>query len=130
MTDKTGAAAETHAGISRADHDAALQGATKTAATAAAARVKTILGAKSATGRTTLAQHLALETDMPADQAVAILEKSPLEQAAKTSRLSGQVPAPEVDATEATSGDPQTIAAGWDKVVTQVNKETASARAR
>jgi hypothetical protein len=58
-------------------------------------RVGAIIGAPEAKGREELARHLALETDMPAEQAIAALKKAPIE---KTSRLSP--PSPQVDATE------------------------------
>lgn len=127
MSDKSGAAAETNAGISQAEHGAAVDAAAK----GAQARVKAILGDKSAKGRAALAQHLALETSLPAAEAIGILEKSPLETAPRQSRLDGgAVPSPQVDAAGEAPADAQAIEASWNRVVAQVNKETAAARGR
>lgn len=47
-------------------------------------RIKTILGHENANGRASLAAHLAFETDMAADKAIAMLDKAPKESAAAT----------------------------------------------
>lgn len=52
------------------------------AATDGRARVKAILTSEAAKGRTGLAEHLAYDTDMSADAALALLAKAPAEQAA------------------------------------------------
>lgn len=47
----------------------------------AKARIRAILGHKSAEGRKEMAEHLAFSTDMPADAAIALLEKAPKKSA-------------------------------------------------
>jgi signal peptide peptidase SppA len=69
------------AGISLADHEAAVTKAkgdgAKEAGAAAQTRIKAILGSEEAKGRKDLAKHLAFDTDTAAEAAVAILAKSP-----------------------------------------------------
>lgn len=115
--------------IARAEHDAAVAAAhtggvaegAKQGATAERARCGAILESKEAAGRGALAQHLAFETDMAAEGAIALLAKSPKEAEAKASRLDGKVPSPNLSA--AAPSGPQDIAASWDTVVAQVNKK-------
>ncbi len=52
-------------------------------------RINSILGHAAAEGRTALAQHLALETELPAEQAIGILERSPAEAAEPVPETSG-----------------------------------------
>jgi signal peptide peptidase SppA len=129
MNDKTGAAAAANAAINQADHDSAIEKATASAAGAAKTRINTILSAKEAAGRGLLAHHLAFDTDMAADAAIALLGKAPKEAAEKASRLDGAVPQPKLDSGE-TRLDSETIAARWDAVVAKINKETAAASGR
>lgn len=71
------------------------------AAEAERARIATILGSEEAKGREDLARHLALEDDMPADKAVALLGKSPKADAAPANPLAaamGGEPNPDVGA--------------------------------
>jgi hypothetical protein len=73
-------------------------------ATAAAtqSRIKSILGSPAAIGREALAQRLAFETTIPADDAVALLEAAPAAAAARVSRINA--PAPRIDAGVETEG--------------------------
>lgn len=142
MDTKTGLAAVAAAtdAIAKTDHDAAVVSATHSAkaeglkegATAERARCKAILGAKDSKGREEMAQHLAFETDMAADAAIALLGKSPAKadapaKSASAPRLS--VPQPSVDA-----GGPQDdqahVQVGWEAALASVNgsKGTASLR--
>jgi signal peptide peptidase SppA len=86
MDNTEGAPAAT-AGISLADHEAAVTKAkgdgAKEAGTAAQVRIKAILGCEEAKGRKDLARHLAFDTDTSAEAAVAILAKSPKASAEK-----------------------------------------------
>lgn len=74
------------AGMTEAEHQAAVSAAVGTATTEATAnergRIKAIITSESAQTRADLASHLAFETDFSADQAVAILDKAPAAQAA------------------------------------------------
>jgi signal peptide peptidase SppA len=69
-------------------------------------RVKAILGCEEAKGRESMAQHLALETDLSLEQAKAVLAKSP-----KASRLDGAMQQfnPGVRSEEISGGKPATI---------------------
>lgn len=75
----TDAEDETMSGITQEAHDAALAGARTEAETAgrgaganaAKTRIKAILGSEEAKGRTELAEHLAFDSDLPAEAAVA-----------------------------------------------------------
>lgn len=69
---KAAAVSESEAAVA-----AAREEATKTGVTAERERVKAILGSEHAKGRGELAQHLAFGTDMDAESAVALLQKSP-----------------------------------------------------
>lgn len=82
------------AGMTEADHQAAVATAVAAATTEATAkataeataaergRIKSIITSESAASRADLASHLAFETDFSAAQAVAILDKAPAAQAA------------------------------------------------
>lgn len=59
-------------------------------------RMSAILGSAEAKGRESLAQHLAFNTSMSAEDAVATLAKASVEQVSSSSRLDGNVPAPVV----------------------------------
>lgn len=83
--DNTEGAPAAAAGISLADHEAAVakaktdgktEGSTE-AGKAAQTRIKTIVGSDEAKGRTDMANHLAFETDMSAEASIALLAKSP-----------------------------------------------------
>jgi ATP-dependent Clp protease protease subunit len=67
------------------------------------ARIKAIVGAPEAKGRDALAQKLAFETDLPAEQAVAVLSAGAL---AQTSRLDGNVPNPKIGVEDAAAAQP------------------------
>jgi signal peptide peptidase SppA len=126
MNDKTGATAADNAGITQADSNAAIAAA----AAAAQTRIKTILNAKDAAGRGKLASHLALDTDMSAEAAIAILANSAKEPEQRGgSRLDGNVPSPRVDSSEG-KPDAEVIAGRWDGIVAQINKETARTSSR
>ncbi len=71
------------------------------------ARIKAIVTSDQAKGRETLAQSLAFNTDLSAEQAVAVLGDAP-----KQSRLDGNVPNPKVDAVETTEGDRKPLVSG------------------
>lgn len=83
------------AGVIKAGNDAAKIKAE--AVTGERGRAKSILGHADAKGREDLAHYLAFETDMSADAATAMLGKAPKAAEAKTSRLEGQVPNPQID---------------------------------
>jgi hypothetical protein len=85
------------AGVIRAGNDAAK--ITADAIKAANTRALTILGHADAKGREDLAHHLAFESDMSADAAVAMLGKAPKGTDAKTSRM-GTPPNPAVASDE------------------------------
>lgn len=70
------------AGVSQADHDSAVAAASASGATAAKQRISAIVGCDEAKDRPALAQTLAMDTDLPLDQAKAVLAKAPKEQAA------------------------------------------------
>jgi signal peptide peptidase SppA len=85
--DATEGAPAANAGISLADHEAAVAKAktdgTAEAGKAAQTRIKSILGSDEAKGRKQLAQHLAFDTDMSAEASIALLAKSPKGEAPK-----------------------------------------------
>jgi hypothetical protein len=103
------------AAVTKAKTDGVAEGE-KTGSIAARARVKTILTSEHAKGRDALAQHLAFDTDMTAEAAVAMLEKSPKGQTAPgiAERMQGQ-------GTDLAMGRPvdapKSAAACWDKVI-------------
>jgi capsid assembly protease len=96
------------------------------AAVGATARIKAIMTSKEAAGRTSLAEHLAYDTDWSAEAAIAVLAKAPKETLAATSRLDGKVPSPNVGTGE-TRSDAERIAAGWDAATAKVNAELRAA---
>lgn len=80
-----------------ADASAALQAARAEGAAAERTRIASILGAEAARGRGDLALHLALETDMSAEQAVKALGASPLASKGQLDRLmQGLAPNPKL----------------------------------
>ena len=102
--------------VAKKDHDAAMAAAVdkakkegaeagKTAgATEAKARIKAIVTCEQAKGREALAAHFAYDTDMPAEAAMAVLDKAPKQAAAAPSTsvapllANGGAPNPQVDA--------------------------------
>lgn len=91
MSDKDNSAGSNQAAIdaavatATANHESALATARTEATTAERTRIAAILGSEEAKGRGDLANHLALETDTPAEAAVAILAKSlKVEEGAET----------------------------------------------
>jgi ClpP class serine protease len=85
--DATEGAPAANAGISLADHTAALSkassDATAVAAKAAQTRIETILNCEEAKDRAKMANHLAFKTDMSAEAAIALLAESPKGEAPK-----------------------------------------------
>ncbi|WP_438278088.1 S49 family peptidase [Nitrobacter sp.] len=100
MNDKTNAAAleaaraEGHAQGHAEGMAAGKTEGEKAGAIAACSRAKTILDHAEAKGREDLARHLAFDTDMSAEAAVAMLGKAPKAAAATPSRLSGDLTPP------------------------------------
>lgn len=82
--EKTGAAAENQAASE--DQAAAIATATKAAVAADRERVTKITTCEEAKGRSAMAIHLALETDMSAEAAIALLAKAPAEAAGSSLR--------------------------------------------
>lgn len=79
----------------------------KEGASAERTRIQAIVGSSEAKGREALAQSLAFDTELSAEQAVKVLAKAPVE--AKVSRLDGFVPQPKVSSEEsAEEGKPGT----------------------
>ncbi|MGU3539989.1 S49 family peptidase [Methylobacterium sp. A54F] len=72
---------ETMSDITQAAHDAAVEtaraDATKAGESTAKTRIKAILGSEEAKGRQDLAEHLAFDSEMSADAAIAVLAKAP-----------------------------------------------------
>lgn len=89
---------EYNANLSKANADGRVAGAQ-----AASARIKSIIAAPEAKGREALAHSIAFETELPPEQAIAMLKAAP--EAQRASRLDGHVPAPKID-----SVDPATSA--------------------
>ena len=91
-------AAEARRAAAEAERTAQAQGAS-----AAQARIKAILTHPAATGRDSLAQRMAFQTDIDADDAIALLEAAPAAApAVRTSRINA--PAPRIDAGESHEG--------------------------
>lgn len=91
-------------------------------ATSARSRIKTILASDEAKGREAQANHIALETDMPAEAAVQLLGTFPKTEAAK--------PANRFDTAMAAAGNPQVgLEAGRDADEDPVARILASQRA-
>jgi signal peptide peptidase SppA len=112
------------AGISKADHDAALVSARADARAAgiveATTRIKTILTCEEAKGREPQAMVLALDTTMSVEDASKVLAASPKvasiasieERAARENEFGGQ----------ASSTPSEKVATGWSTAVAQANK--------
>lgn len=98
-------------------YDAGKRDGAKESASAERARVKTILASEHAKGREEMAQHLAFDTDLSADQATALLSKSPKSEArqAKIGRLDKAIAAnggsPNVGAEDGDGGEGETAEA-------------------
>lgn len=103
-------------GVTKAANDAAK--ITADAMSAAKGRAKAILGHADAKGREDLAQHLAFESDMTADAAIAVLSKSP--KAAPQSRLAN-VPDPEISADAPPAAPGEGLSAAVDRLVASRN---------
>jgi hypothetical protein len=102
-------------GVIEAGNDAAklTADAVKTANT----RTKAILDHSDAKGREDLARHLAFETEMSADAAVAMLGKAPKGAEPKTSRLDGNVPDPKVGSEVEPPAAGEGLSAAVDRLV-------------
>jgi hypothetical protein len=103
--------------LAAATADGVSQGAAA-ATTAERGRAKAILGSEHAAGREALAQHFAFETGMSADDAIAALAKAPKAEA-RTSRLDGLVPSPQVTSEDAPPADSRAagLAAAVDSLI-------------
>ncbi|MBI1202551.1 MAG: hypothetical protein GC182_08575 [Rhodopseudomonas sp.] len=134
--------------VSKADHDKALADVTASAdqllaegvakakadgvkegATAERARVKGILGSEQAKGRDGLAQHLAFETDLPVEQAVAMLGAAPAAAPAKPgSRLDAAMAGaqPNVDANDKPADPVDGLAAALDREIAKIAPRNAA----
>jgi hypothetical protein len=112
------------AGVIKAGLDATKIAADATLA--ANARSKAILGHAEAKGREGLAHHLAFESEMSTESAVANLKAAP--KGTSPSRLDGIVPDPKLAADE-NSGQ-RDAAASWDAAVSVVNKQAGIRGAR
>lgn len=112
------------AGVIKAGADATKL--TTDATTAANVRTKAILGNAEAKGRESLAQHLAFDSTMTAEAAIAMLKVSP--KGTSGSRLDGAVPDPKLAADE--NSGPQDSAAAtsaaWDSVLSKRGMKIAS----
>jgi hypothetical protein len=85
-------------------------------------RCKAIIQSKEAERRTQLALHLALDTRLPTQDALAILRTAGLEEMApRPSRLDGHVPSFNVSSY---CSDAPTAVEQWGAVVAQINEET------
>jgi capsid assembly protease len=119
MSNESQAPAE--AGISRAEHEAALASARAEGVKAERARIGAILGHANAQGRETLAQHFAFKTEMPADAAIEALgAAAPAQAAQKTHRLDAIAPDYRVDA-DAPASQAASVANKWRAAVDKVN---------
>ena len=126
-------------GITQAQHDAAVSGARAEGQTAGHAaghaeglaagrvegaqvertRISGILTHAEAAGRTSLAQHLAFNSDMSVEAAGSILAAGAKTDSKPGSRLDGNVPAPRVDADAPGAGADDAVA-GLSGAVDQV----------
>lgn len=117
MTETTGAPAAENAGISRAQHEAAVAAARREGAAAATSRIKAILGSEAAAGRSKLAQTIAFETESTVEQATALLQASPkadhvpLAERENPANALGSMTAPPAPDAKA----------GWKAVAAQIN---------
>lgn len=112
-------------GVIKAANDAAAIKADANKATNV--RAKAILDHADAKGREDLARHLAFETDMSAEGAVAMLGKAPKAVEGKTSRL-GDVPDPKVTSGEQQQQDADagtSLIASVDRLVAGRNNSVA-----
>lgn len=120
--DTTEGAPAAAAGISLADHEAAVAKArtegTADGIKAAATRIKTILGSEEAKGRADMAQHLAFESDMSAEASVALLAKSP--KGANSDAPSIEQRQNDALALGGSAPAPKTVSASWDKAIARL----------
>jgi hypothetical protein len=137
MTIKTGldAVADAADAVSKPDHEKAVAAAStqakaegeKSGATIAQARIKSILTAKDAKGREELANHLAFNTAMSAEDAVATLAAAPKPQAAApVSRLDTLMPGETPKVAESAGKDSDAsvgLAAALDRQLGRMGKE-------
>lgn len=123
MTERTYTQAEADALVAtaRAEGEAAGRKAGETAgASAATARVRAILTHEEAQGREPLAQRLALETDMTAEAAVAVMQTSPKAATPKPPAISERS-APALAGID-NKPPQQDAAASWDAIYERQNK--------
>jgi hypothetical protein len=107
---------------------ASKSGIKSAAAKATRDRLQEILYCSAAAGKDELANHLAFETDAPAEEAIAMLKLAPLPK--RASRLDGVVPDPQIGVIA--QEDPYVMfqdqqagpAAGWGRAVAAVNSES------
>lgn len=105
-----------------ADATAAPQAARAEGAVAERTRIASILGAEAARGRGDLALHLALETEMSAEQALKALGASPLASKGQLDRLmQGLAPNPKLGP----AGGPPPSADPWAGAVERLRARTA-----
>lgn len=110
-----------------ADASAALQSARAEGVASERTRIASILGAEAARGRGDLALHLALETDMAAEQAVKALGASPLASKGQLDRMmQGLAPNPKLGP----AGGPAPSADPWAGAVERLKARTAPLPAR
>ncbi|MBR0752933.1 hypothetical protein JQ604_12125 [Bradyrhizobium jicamae] len=83
--------------LGEADAAAAVQTIRSEAIKSARTRLKAILTHAEAAGRDELAHHLAFDTDLPADTAIATLRMSAKTVTPRRSRLDGNVPDPKIE---------------------------------
>ncbi|MDN2578931.1 S49 family peptidase [Aquibium sp. ELW1220] len=119
------------AGISQADHDAAVEVARaegmRAGQTEATARIRSILGCEDAKGREAQAMVLALDTAMNAEDAAKVLAASPkapsgvasiAERAAGQAEMGADAGSTRIDATER-------VASGWARAIANANQRFA-----
>jgi hypothetical protein len=107
-------------------------GVASDAADAARARCAAILTAPEAAGRSRLAHHLALETRLPTDEAIAVLKAAPREQfealgSPRVCRLDGRVPSPNIGSDWAAESADANL--GWQVAVQIANAEVRKSAA-
>lgn len=121
-----------NAGISQADHDAAVEAARaegkKVGQAEATARIRNILGCEEARGREAQAMVLALDTAMGAEDAAKVLAASPkasiggvasiAERAAGQAEMGADTGGTRIDATER-------VASGWARAIANANQRFA-----
>jgi ClpP class serine protease len=119
------------AGISQADHDAAVEAARvegkKVGHAEATARIRSILGSEEARGREAQAMVLALDTAMGPEDAAKVLDASPkaasgvasiAERAAGQAEMGADAGSSRIDATER-------VASGWARAIANANQRFA-----